>query len=163
MFGSRQYADAKASFQRLQPHAIGDDVELVSLRLAEIDQAQSRHREAQDALRRHMATGARQAEARFFYLMADRGLRNYDAFAQQARALPRDFPRNSWGEEALNHLATYYIQQDRDDDADEVFREMYADFPRGRYAERAAWKIGLARLSDGDARGHGSITSSRRR
>jgi soluble lytic murein transglycosylase len=142
LFGSRRYADARASFQRLQPHATGDDADLVSLRLAEIDQLQSRHRQAQDALRRHMSSGPRQAEARFFYLMADRGLKKYDAFAQQARALARDFPRNSWGEEALNHLATYYIQQDRDDDADQVFREMSADFPRGRYAERAAWKVG---------------------
>ena len=48
----------------------------------------------------------------------------------------------SWAEDALNHLATYYIQQDQDDDADAVLRDLYARFPRGRYAERAAWKVG---------------------
>ena len=82
--------------------------------------------------------------------MSQRGLRNDDTFEQLARALEGDFPESTWAEEALNHLATFYIQQDRDDEADAVFREMYARFPRGRYAERAAWKAGWASYRKGD-------------
>ena len=150
LFGSRRYADARTSFLRLKPHAEGDaDAELVSLRLAEIDYFQGRYSNAREALRPFLTSGARQAEARFFYLMSQRGLRNDDTFEQLVRALEQDFPDSTWAEEALNNLATFYIQRDRDDEADAVLREMYARFPRGRYAERAAWKAGWACVSQG--------------
>ena len=58
------------------------------------------------------------------------------------RRLADEFPTETWSEEALNHLATHYIVSDDDAKADETFREMFARFPSGRYAERAAWKIG---------------------
>ena len=82
--------------------------------------------------------------------MSQRGLRNDETFEQLVRALEQDFPDSTWAEEALNNLATFYIQQDRDDEADAVLREMYARFPRGRYAERAAWKAGWASYRKGD-------------
>jgi soluble lytic murein transglycosylase len=143
LFGSRQYSDARTSFLRLKPHAASEeDAELVSLRLAEIEYFQGRYSNARESLRPFLTSGARQAEARFFYLMSQRGLRNDDTFVELVRALERDFPDSTWTEEALNHLATFYIRQDRDDEADTVLREMYARFPRGRYAARAAWKAG---------------------
>ena len=150
LFGSRRYADARTSFLRLNPHASDDDAELVSLRLAEIEYFQGRYSNAREALRPFLTSGARQAEARFFYLMAQRGLRNDDMFEQLVRALERDFPESTWAEEALNNLATFYILHDRDDEADVVLREMYARFPRGRYAERAAWKAGWASYRSGE-------------
>jgi soluble lytic murein transglycosylase len=151
LFGSRRYSEARTSFLRLKPHATTeDDAELVSLRLAEIEYFQGRYSGAQEMLRPFLTSGARQAEARFFYLMSQRGLRNDDTFIDLVHALERDFPESSWAEEALNHLATLYIQRDRDDDADAVLRAMYARFPRGRYAERAAWKAGWASYRNGD-------------
>lgn len=150
LFGSRRYPDARNSFLRVKPYANGDDAEIVALRLAEIEYFQGRYSNAREALRPFLTSGARQAEARFFYLMCQRGLRNDDAFEQLARALARDFPESTWAEESLNNLATFYIQDDRDDDADAVLREMYARFPRGRYAERAAWKAGWASYRKGD-------------
>jgi soluble lytic murein transglycosylase len=142
LFASRRYPDARASFVRLKPHAVEDDAELVTLRLAEIDYFQGRHGQSRDALRSYLNSGARQAEARFFFLMAHHGLRDYASFESLVRALSTDFPDSTWAEEALNNLATYHIQQDRDDEADAILREMYARFPRGRHAERAAWKAG---------------------
>jgi soluble lytic murein transglycosylase len=150
LFGSRRYPEARASFLRLKPYATSDDAELVALRLAEIEYFQGRYSNAREALRPLLGTGARQAEARFFYLMSQRGLRNYDTFEQLVRALERDVPDSTWAEEALNNLATFYIQQDRDDEADSVLREIYARFPRGRYAERAAWKAGWAAYRKND-------------
>jgi peptidoglycan lytic transglycosylase len=142
LFGSRRHPEARVSFTRLKPHASGEDAEIVDLRLAEIDYFQGRHAQARGGLQPYLNSGARQAEARFFYLMTHHGLRDYTTFEQLVRELSRDFPESTWAEEALNNLATYYIQQDRDDEADGIFREMYARFPRGRYAERAAWKAG---------------------
>ena len=151
LFGSRRYPDARTSFLRLKPHATSEeDAELVSLRLAEIEYFQGRYSNAREALRPFLTSGARQAEARFFYLMSQRGLRNDDMFIELVRALERDFPESTWAEEALNHLATFYIQRDRDDEADAVLREMYTRFPRGRYAERAAWKAGWTSYRQGD-------------
>ncbi len=153
LFGSRRYPDARTSFLRLRPHATSEeDAELVSLRLAEIEYFQGRYSNARESLRPFLTSGARQAEARFFYLMSQRGLRNDDMFIELVRALERDFPESTWTEEALNHLATFYIQRDRDDEADAVLREMYARFPRGRYAERAAWKAGWTSYRQGEMR-----------
>ena len=144
LFASRRYPEARASFVRLQPHAVKDDAEVVALRLAEIDYFQGRHGQSRNALRPYLTTGARQAEARFFYLMAHHGLRDDATFESLVRALVTDFPQSTWNEEALNNLATHYIQKDRDDEADAILREMYTRFPKGRHAERAAWKAGWA-------------------
>ena len=153
LFASRRYDDARTSFLRLKPHAANvQDSELVSLRLAEIEYFQKRYSNARESLRPFLASGPRQAEARFFYLMSERGLRNDQTFVDLVRALQTDFPDSTWTEEALNHLATFFIQQDRDDEADAVLREMYAGFPRGRYADRAAWKAGWASYRRGDMR-----------
>jgi soluble lytic murein transglycosylase len=150
LFGSRHYAEASTSFLRLKPHASGEEADLIALRLAEIDYFQGRYAQARDALRPYLTGGARQAEARFFYLMAHRGTRDYASFEHLVRGLSTDFPQNSWAEEALNNLATHYIQTDRDEDADAILREMYGRFPRGRYAERAAWKAGWTAFRKGN-------------
>jgi soluble lytic murein transglycosylase len=151
LFASRRHADARNSFLRLKPYATTEhDAEIVALRLAEIEYFQGRYSNAREALRPFLTAGARQAEARFFYLMSQRGLRNDDTFEQLVRSLSADFPDSTWAEEALNSLATFYIQRDRDDEADAVLREMYARFPRGRYAERAAWKAGWTSYRTGD-------------
>lgn len=143
LFASRRYPDARMSFVRLKPYATSaNDAELVSLRLAEIEYFQGRYSNAREALKPFLTSGARQAEARFFYLMSQRGLKNDEVFEQLVRALAADFPESTWAEEALNNLATFYIQRDRDDEADAVLRELYGRFPRGRHAERAAWKTG---------------------
>ena len=151
LFASRRYPDARTSFLRLKPYAQSEnDLELVALRLAEIDYFQGRYSNAREALKPFLTSGARQAEARFFYLMSQRGLKNDEIFEQLVRALAADFPGSTWAEDALNNLATFYIQRDRDDEADAVLRELYARFPRGRYAERAAWKTGWTSYRNGD-------------
>jgi soluble lytic murein transglycosylase len=53
---------------------------------------------------------------------------------------------------ALNDLATYYILANEDQNAATVFDEMYRRFPRGTYADRAAWKAGWWAYRAGDHR-----------
>ena len=151
LFGSRRYPEARKSFLRLKPYATSEeDAELVALRLAEIEYFQDRYSNARESLRPFLSSGSRQAEARFFYLMSQRGLRNDAVFEQLVDALQRDFPDSTWTEEALNNLATFYILDDRDDEADRALRDIYARFPRGRHAERAAWKAGWSSYRKGD-------------
>ena len=92
---------------------------------------------------------SRQGEALFFYAVASRALGDEAAYFSTIRRVVDEFPDQSWSEEALNDLATRYIVSDEDDKADETLREMFERFPSGRYAERAAWKIGWASYTNG--------------
>jgi len=142
LFGAKRYGVAKPIFEGLRHFAVGDDRELIDLRIAECDYFLKRVRNARDGVRPYINKASRQGEALFFYAVATRELGNYDEYLQTVRRIVDEFPDQSWAEEALNNLATQYIVQDDDVRADETFREMYAKFPLGRYAERAAWKIG---------------------
>ena len=151
LYGARRYADARAAFVELQKEVSGgDDRELIELRIAESDYFLQRHQAALDGVRPWIARGARQAEARFFYLSALRGLGRDEEFLSQTEALVRDFPESSWSEEALNNLGTYYILQNDDAEAAATFDELYKKFPTGPRAERAAWKSGWWSYKNGD-------------
>ncbi|MES1255961.1 MAG: transglycosylase SLT domain-containing protein, partial [Acidobacteriota bacterium] len=142
LFATKRYAQARAAFERLEGAAKGDDHELISLRLAECAYLQRRVREARDGVKPYIDHARRQGEALFFYAAALRDLDQADAYVAVVRRVVEEFPTETWADEALNGLATFYIRQGDDDKADATFREMYEKFPLGRNAERAAWKIG---------------------
>jgi len=150
LFGARRYADARAAFAALQKEVTGDDRELVDLRIAESDFFLQRYQAAVDGLRPWLDRGARQAEARFFFSGAVRGLGRGDEFVTETRALVHDFPDSSWSEEALNNLGTYYILENDDEKAAAAFEELYQKFPTGQRAERAAWKAGWWSYKNGE-------------
>jgi soluble lytic murein transglycosylase len=142
LFGARRYTQARQVFEGLRAAAQGDDRELVNLRLAESDYFLKRARNARDGVKPYIENASRQGEALFFYAVALRDLGETDEYIRTVRRLAQDFASQTWAEEALNNLATYYIVQNDDVQADATFREMYEKFPTGRYGERAAWKIG---------------------
>jgi len=149
LFGSKRYIQARPAFEMLRGVATGDDRELVDLRLAECDYFLKRARSARDGVRPYIDHASRQAEALYFYAVASRELGDRDEYFRTVRRIVSEFPTQSWAEEALNNLATHYIVDDDDDQADATFREMYEKFPSGRYAERAAWKIGWTAYRNG--------------
>jgi peptidoglycan lytic transglycosylase len=142
LFGFRRYAPARQAFDGVRAAAEGDDRELVQLRLAECDYFLRRARIARDGVRPYLEKASRQGEALFFYAVATRDLGDRAEYLRVVRQLVADFPTQSWAEEALNNLATFYILESDDLSADQTFREMYEKFPTGHYAERAAWKLG---------------------
>ena len=142
LFDARRYAAAEPAFKALVAQASGDDRERFALRVAESQFYQRRYREARDGVQPYIDHAARRAEAQFFYLSATRELGQPDEYVRLAREFAAQFGTSSWVEETLNNLASHFIVNDEDDRADQVFRELYAKFPKGRYAERAAWKIG---------------------
>jgi soluble lytic murein transglycosylase len=149
LFGAKRYTQARPAFETLRAAAQGDDRELVNLRLAECDYFLKHARSARDGVRPYIEKASRQGEALFFYAVAARELGDHDEYLRVVRRLVDEFTTQSWAEEALNNLATYYILQSDDDKADETFREMYEKFPTGHYAERAAWKIGWMAYKSG--------------
>ncbi len=150
LFGSRRYDAGRQAFVALSRTATGDDKELIALRIAESDYYLRRYRVSRDALRPYLDDAKREAEARFFHLTATRALGDLDTYVALARGLIADFPQESWTEETLNNLASHYIIQNDDAEADRVFRELYRRFPQGRHAERAAWKIGWWAYKNGE-------------
>jgi soluble lytic murein transglycosylase len=142
LFNARRYTDARAAFQRLGPFADGDDRELVNLRLGECDYFLKHWRIARDEVRPYVERAARRAEALYFYAMSLRELGEPGEYLKIIRRIADEFSAQSWAEDALNNLATYHVRADNDAAADGVFRELYSKYPKSRYAERAAWKIG---------------------
>jgi soluble lytic murein transglycosylase len=142
LYGARRYADARAAYAALQSEVTGEDRELVELRVAECDYFLQRYQAAAEGVRPWLERGARQAEARFFYLSALRGLGRDSEYLSRTQALITEFPDTSWAEEALNNLGTYYILNDDDETAAKTFEQLYTKYPSGTRAERAAWKAG---------------------
>ncbi len=150
LYGARRYADARAAFAALPADVSDDDREVVELRIGESDYFLQRYQTALDELRPWLDRGARQAEARFFYLSALRGLGREDEFLSRTEALVNEFPGTSWAEDALNNLGTYYILKNDDASAAKVFDQLYQKYPSGARAERAAWKSGWWSYRSGD-------------
>lgn len=142
LFGAKQYTDARTAFQALERVATGDDRELIALRLAECDYFTKKTRAAREALQPMTEKASRRGEALFFYALASRDAGQTQTFLALLERVRTEFPEQSWAEDALNNLGTYYIRANDDDKADAIFREMYERYPRGAYAERAAWKSG---------------------
>jgi soluble lytic murein transglycosylase len=144
LFSARRWSDARAAFELLVAAASGDNKELTTIRVAECDYRLGRHRAARDRLKPFLDGASREAEARYFYLNAVRGLGDRAAYVALTRTLVTDHPASEWAAEALNDLASSYVVDDQDEEADRVFRELLLRFPRHRYSERAAWKVGWA-------------------
>ncbi len=149
LFGGKRYGPARDAFSRLAKLARGDDKELVGIRLAECDYYLKRYRASVDALRPYLDDSKREAEARFFHLTGLRALGNESTYVALARELIADFPTDSWAEEALQNLATHYVVDDDDAEADRVFRQLYEQFPNSPHSQRAAWKIGWSSYKSG--------------
>jgi soluble lytic murein transglycosylase len=151
LFGARRYAEALSAFETIATLASGDEGEKVRLRIAECEFYLGRYRQALDGARPFMERASRKAEARFFAASALRGLGDHAAYVNEARQLVADVGDNAWAEEAMNNLATHYILVDEDPTAAEVFGQYLDRFPRGRYAPRAAWKLGWLRFRQGQS------------
>jgi soluble lytic murein transglycosylase len=143
LFIAKRYPQARSEFELLRPAALpGNDRELIDLRLAECDYFGKRYRDAKTGLRPYLDNAARQGEALYFYALSLRALNETDAYVKTIRQIPERFPAESWADEALDDLASYYVVTDKDEQADGVYRQLYERFPTGHNAERAAWKIG---------------------
>jgi soluble lytic murein transglycosylase len=142
LFTAKRYPDARMAFENLRRSASGDDRELVELRAGECEYFLKRPRAARDLLRPYIDKASRQGEALYFYAAALRDLHEDALYLTTVRRVVDEFPSQSWAEDALNNLATYYILQDDDARAEQVFRKLVAKYPSSRHGERAAWKIG---------------------
>src|SRR5688572_10955284 len=143
LFDGRRWADARKAFQTLRPRPSGDARLLVDLRLAQCDYRLQRYAAARDALRLLLdRSWARRADVDYTYLSVLRGLRRDAEYLARVSAFVKANPTSPLTAQTLDELGTYHILADEDARAAEVFTELYAKFPQGTFAERAAWKAG---------------------
>ena len=141
LFAARRWAAAKTSYDDVKGFVSGSERDRVAMRIAATNVALGKYREGRAGLRSYL-DGPLAEEANFHYVTAIRGLKLNDDHERLARSYVDKFPASPFAEEILNNLASSYIIDDEDADADAIFREMLERFPAGRFAERAAWKAG---------------------
>jgi soluble lytic murein transglycosylase len=142
LFAARQYPAARTSYEKLRSASQGEDRTAVLLRLAETDYFLHKYRASADALKPFVSSGTRPAEALYYYALAQRELKSNPLFHDLMRRVVTEFPDTSWAEDALNSLALADAHDDEDEAADQESAELFEKFPKGRYTERAAWRIG---------------------
>ena len=141
LFQARRWTGARQSYDRVKSFVAGDERDRILIRIAATEIALGRHREGRDALRPYMS-GPFAEEANFHFVAATRGLKLRDEHIALSHAFVEKYPNSAFAEEVLNNLASAYIIDDQDDEADKVFREILNRYPAGRFTERAAWKAG---------------------
>lgn len=140
-------ADAVPALEALLPLASAAETDRVSLRMAEAACALNRCATRLDSLRDLAARGVGDGEAQYLLTRALRqagDTSGYLAEVQRLAAQPTGTASDGWAERALNDLGTQHILTSRDDEAAATFKTLFDRNPRGRYAERAAWKYGWA-------------------
>jgi soluble lytic murein transglycosylase len=143
LYDARRFADAHQAYGQVHARTTGADRQRVDLRLAQCDVQLQRHTRALPALAAYLErpNAPDRDEAGYFVLTALRGAKRADYPARVARFV-RDHPASRFAEAALNDLATHYILANDDARAAQVFTDMYARFPQGSFADRAAWRAG---------------------
>jgi len=145
LFDAGRYGEAQTAWRALQPLASGDDADLVELRLAECSYHLRRYSTARGALNDYVHGSedpARVPEARFYFLSAQRGLRQYADYVARVDRFVETYPDSPFAPRALDELGTHYILQDDDEKAATVFTRLYRLYPTSTQAARAAWKAG---------------------
>lgn len=142
LFKARRTSPARDAYERVRRRAEGDDRDLAALRLAVLDAQSGRARAARDVLRGYATHARHGAEAQFALLGVTRDLGDSMAYRTMVRSFVSAYPTSPLAAEALNDLATHYIRANEDAQAAEIFSEIVARYPAGRFTERAVWKAG---------------------
>jgi len=119
------------------------DADLIHVRLGRALMALNRDAQAKVQLAAIKAGSAVEPEAAYQLarLQTRRGgtPAAYDAVATK-------FPGTPWGEEALLDAAFFYARDGKDDEALPYWRRLYEQYPQGKYADPAAFRVGWAEL-----------------
>lgn len=151
LFAAKRYPEARVAFERLRVHATGAEHVRLQIRRAACEYYTRQYAAARATLGPHRESGPHHIEARFFDLMSARALGADAEFVRLARDFVGPSGGTTWAEEVLDALATHFIKRNQDHDADAAFRQLLATFPAGRFAERAAWKVGWRAYRSGNA------------
>lgn len=153
LFAGGRYRDARSTFETWRALAPAAGRADIDLRLMQCDFYLGRYRESLAAADR-IAEGREdlRVHGEFYALSALRGLGREAEYLRRLETFLGRHPSDPLAERALNELGSYYIIEDEDAQAAEVFADLYERFPQGRYADRAAWKAGWWAYKTGEYR-----------
>jgi soluble lytic murein transglycosylase len=117
------------------------DADLARVRLGRALLARGRRSEGRALLGEVPGDSPHAAEAAY-HLARDRARRTRTPDAYEAVA--DRFPGTPWAEDALLAIANHYQKDALDEAALPWWRRLVADYPHGRYLEKAAWRAGWA-------------------
>jgi soluble lytic murein transglycosylase len=131
--------DAAAAFRAVSLAALSEaDADLVRVRHARALIALRRDVAAEKLLRAVPAASPHAAETSYqLARIRYRRGRSTEGFTEVAWK----FPGTPWAEEALLQLANEYQKDARDEEAVPYWRRIFEQYPEGRYAERACWRV----------------------
>lgn len=138
-------ADALPALEAILPLATSSERDHVKLRMAEAACAMNKCAPRLTDLRDLVARGVGNGHAHYLLTRALRQAgqtAEYLAEVKRLASTPVGTSHDSWAERALNDLGTQHILASRDAEAAATFKQLFDRNPRGRYAERAAWKYG---------------------
>jgi soluble lytic murein transglycosylase len=139
LFEAERYKDAAAALRVLlarTPPPVGADVYRVRLGRALL--ANGKEKDGLAQLKAVPADAPAASEAAYYVArQQSRRARRPDAYA----AVVSRFPGTSWAEEALSDQAHFYQKDARDEEALPYFRKLLQEFPEGRYADAATWRV----------------------
>jgi soluble lytic murein transglycosylase len=122
------------------------DPDLLRARLGRALLAIGREKEGLSELRKVPAGSGAAAEAWYFIARTQaRRARRPHAYT----AVADRFPGTPWAEEALMDQAHFYQKDAKDAQALPYFRRLVAEYPQGRYADAATWRVAWADLRAG--------------
>jgi soluble lytic murein transglycosylase len=153
LFAGRRFTEAREAFADVRGFTSGAGRARVDLRIAQSEFHLRRYPTARDLLRALVsldALGELAPEARYYYLSTLRALNRHDEYVGLVARFVEAFPSHALAETAMNELGTHYILVNEDAKAAEVFRDLYARWPAGAWADRAAWKAGWWSYKQGD-------------
>ncbi len=142
LFKARKWDQARRAFERVQYRLNPQDTDRVTLRLAQVQAANGQHRNARDVFRRFVNHTTLAVEAHYALVASTRALGEDDEFKDLTDDFVGRHPTHPLAEEALNELARYYVLDDEDGKAAEIYARLIERFPSGAFAERASWKAG---------------------
>ena len=140
LLAANRTAEALATLRSVQLASLSaDEADLARLRLGQALAARGRSGEARPLFQRVEAGSPYAAEAA--YRLASESARRTGT-AEAFIPVADRFRGTPWAEDALLALANHYQKDALDDSAAPWWRRLLAEYPDGRYAERAAWRAG---------------------
>jgi soluble lytic murein transglycosylase len=147
LFDADNIPDAMSALRSVRGRKLAPtDMDLVRTRLGRGYLSLKHYHEAEVELAGVATESPSGAEAAFFRAKIANQTRGTVDLYEGVAAL---FPGTPWGEEALLALANHYQKDARDDEALPYFRRLLEGYPAGRYADRAAWRVGWGEYRQG--------------
>ncbi len=142
LYSARRWQQAEKEYEGLVGMTEGAEKDHVLARLGgSVLQQEQIDRAVQFLATLKLADKPSEAERLFFLSQSYRALDREEEMLGVVAEASAQFPDSPWSEEILFATGNYYLLKNNDVEAAEFYRRTAENFPDGRYAQRARWKV----------------------